>query len=166
MVVPRCQHGPMAEKHTTQTRQPEPAGPAAHPAVSRWLGVLMLADAVTFGIASYLHLDGRIPLGFTSITGENFRGAAIPEAIIGAVLAVGAALVLTGRDRVRRIALGVTGFAIVGVGYGLSVILRGTGQRAADLTYHVCIMAALLVTFWLLLRSGSRARDGAFSSPR
>lgn len=160
MLVPRRQHGRMAETHKTQARQPKPASPAARPAVSRWLGVLMLADAVTFGIASYLHLDGHIALGFTSITGENFRGAAIPEAVIGGVLAVGAALVLVGRGRIRRIALGVTGFAIIGVAYGLSVILRGGGQRTADLAYHVTIMAALLVTFCLLLRStGGRAPD-------
>ncbi|HEY7430341.1 MAG TPA: hypothetical protein VH641_06355 [Streptosporangiaceae bacterium] len=157
----------MAEKHPTQTRQPAPAGAAAQPAVSRWIGVLMLADAITFGIASYLHLDGRIPLGFATVTGENFRGAAIPEAVIGAVLAAAAALVLAGRARARPIALAATVFAIIGTAYGLTVVLRGGGQRTADLAYHSAIMAALLVTFWLLLRSGGgRAPASEPGSPR
>ncbi len=126
---------------------------------SRWIGGLMLAEAVTFGVASYLHLQGRIPLGFTTISGEHFPDAATPEAIIGAVVAAGALLVLAAPGRARRAALGVTGFAILGVAVGLAAVAgRSTGNVAADLTYHALIMAALLVTFAvLLLRPGAPA---------
>lgn len=129
------------------------AVPAGRPRPGRWIGGLMLAEAVTFGMASYLHLQGRIPLGFTTITGEHFPDAATPEAIIGAVVAAGALLVLALPGRARRPAIGVTGFAILGVAVGLSaVIRRSTGIVAADLGYHAAIMAALLVTLLLLLR--------------
>ena len=135
------------------------AEPDSRPIISRVFGVAMLAEAITFGVASYLHLDGRIQLGFTTISGEQFRGAAIPEAIIGAVLAVGAALVLAGSGRARAIALGTTGFAILGVLFGLHAILGGTKPAgAADLTYHSVILAALLVTFIMLLRQRARSR--------
>jgi hypothetical protein len=131
---------------------------------SRWIGGLMLAEAVTFGVASYLHLQGRIPLGFTTITGEHFPDAATPEAVIGAAVAAGALLVLAVPGRARRAALGVTGFAILGVAVGLTVVIgRSTGNVAADLTYHALIMVALLMTLALLLRpaaaAGQRARS-------
>ncbi|MGE5136387.1 MAG: hypothetical protein ACM32E_26275 [Gemmatimonadota bacterium] len=132
--------------------------PAGRAGTSRWAGGLMLAEAVTFGVASYLHLQGRIPLGFTTITGEHFPDAATPEAVIGAVVAAGALLVLAAPGRARRAALGVTGFAILGVAVGLAAVIgRSTGNAAADLTYHALIMVALLVTFAvLLLRPGAR----------
>ena len=129
---------------------------------SRWAGGLMLAEAVTFGVASYLHLQGRIPLGFATITGEHFPDAATPEAIIGAVVAAGALLVLAVPGRARRPALGVTGFAILGVAVGLAAVIgRSTGNAATDLTYHALIMIALLVTFAVLLLSpGTAASAG------
>ena len=61
--------------------------------MDRRFAAVMLAEAATFGVASYLHLDGRIPLGFTTITGEHFGRASVPEAVIGAVLAAGAVVV-------------------------------------------------------------------------
>src|SRR5262249_59104147 len=88
-------------QHTVTGHQPSAAGsPAPAPAarraqqrparMDRRYAVVLLAAAATFGVASYLHLDGNIPLGFTIITGEHFSRASIPEAIIGAVLAAGA----------------------------------------------------------------------------
>jgi hypothetical protein len=61
--------------------------------VDRRYAVVMLAAAATVGIASYLHWAGRIPLDFTTITGEPFSRVSVPEAIIGAVLAAGAVIV-------------------------------------------------------------------------
>src|SRR5215469_421673 len=76
-------------QHTVTGYQPSAAGspapaPAARRAQQRPAGmdrryaVVLLAAAATFGVASYLHLDGRIPLGFTTITGEHFSRASIP----------------------------------------------------------------------------------------
>lgn len=142
-----------------------PAVPAGESRPRRWPGVAMLAEAVTFGIASYLHLDGRIPLGFVTITGEHFRDAAIPEAIIGSVLAAGALCLLAGAARGRGIALAVTGFAIAGTAVGIGAVSSsGRPSITADLAYHAVIMAALLVTFAGLLAAG-RGRPASGSVP-
>lgn len=140
----------------------QPAVSTAAPSpVTRVAGALLLAEALTFGVASYLHLDGRIPLGFATVTGEHFPDAATPEAIIGAVVAVGAVLLLAGVRWARRAALIVAGFAIAGTAVGIGAVTgRGTPDITADLTYHAAIMAALLVTFVLLLRlPGQRDRS-------
>lgn len=111
----------------------------------------MLAEAVTLGIASYLHRGGRIPLGFTVIHGEHFQGAATPEAIIGAVLAAGAVLVLAAPGRARVAALVTAGFAVLGVLVGLAEVLRGAGPGSAiDLAYHAALLTALAVTLVML----------------
>ena len=145
----------MTERNDIRQRSAAAASPAASggsPRQRRWPGAAMLAEAVTFGIASYLHLDGRIPLGFATITGESFRDAAIPEAIIGSVLASGAVWLLAGAARGRGIALGVTGFAIFGTAVGIGAVSSsGRASITADLTYHAIMMAALLVTFAVLL---------------
>ena len=99
-------------QHTTIGHRPSAAGPpgpapaARRPrqrqaGVDRRFAVVMLLEAATFGVASYLHLDGRIPLGFTTITGEHFSRASVPEAIIGAVLAAGAVVVGVAPGRAR-----------------------------------------------------------------
>jgi hypothetical protein len=148
----------MAESHDTQARPAADPAIQAQPQVRRWFGYLMLAEAVTFGFASYLHIGGSIPLGFTTVHGEQFRAAAIPEAVIGAVLAAGAVFVLAASRRARGIALGATGFAIAGVIVGLNAIIGGS-RPAADYAYHSVIMAALLVTFVLLLGRRQRVRS-------
>lgn len=129
----------------------------------RSFGLAMSAEAVTFGIASYLHTDGHIPLGFTTITGEHFPGAVIPEATIGAVLAAGAVLVLARLRGARGAALGATAFGILGTLVGTVIVVTGARPGVtADLTYHGLILAALLVTFALLVRellAGQRVRS-------
>jgi hypothetical protein len=125
---------------------------------SRVAGLLMSVAALTLGVASYLHRDGRIPLGFTVIKGERFSQASIPEAVIGFVLAAAAVVVLAAPSRARPAALGATTFAILGVAYGLTVTV-GSG-RVADIAYHGALMAVLLVTELILLRR-VRRRDGA-----
>lgn len=107
--------------------------------------------AVTLGVASYLHRDGHIPLGFTVIHGEHFYGASVPEAFIAFVLAIGAVAAWTVPHRARALALGTTTFAIVGVAYGLTVTV-GNGQTI-DIAYHSTLMAVLLATWITLWRS-------------
>lgn len=128
---------------------------------SRVAGLMMSVAALTLGVASYLHRDGRIPLGFTVITGERFYQASIPEAVIGFVLAAAAVVVLVTPSQARPVALGATTFAILGVAYGLTVTV-GSG-RVADIAYTCVLMAVLLVTEFILLRrvagrGGARAR--------
>ena len=131
-----------------------PAGP-----LPRTFGIALLAGAVTFAVASYLHTDGRIPLGFATVTGESFPGAVVPEAVIGSVLAVAAALVLARFRRARGAALAGAGFAIAGTLLGTMVVIGSRPGATADLTYHGLILAALVATFMLLLRwPGPRQR--------
>ena len=153
-------------QHTVTGHQPPAAGsPAPAPAarraqprparMDRRYAVVLLAAAATFGIASYLHLDGNIPLGFTTITGEHFSRASIPEAIIGAVLAAGAAIVAAAPGRARTAALGATGFAALGVLAGLGFVLTSSRPDiAADLAYHLTMLLLLLAGLVALVRTG------------
>lgn len=123
-----------------------------HQRTSTVTGLLMSVAAVTLGVASYLHRQGHIPLGFTVIRGESFYGASIPEAVIGFVLAAAAAVVLLAPARARRAAVAASSFAILGVAYGMSVTVAS--GRIADIVYHSALMAVLLVTEVRLLRQG------------
>jgi hypothetical protein len=134
-----------------------PATTAGRAGLPRWFGILLLAEAATFGVASYLHRDGRIGLGFTTITGEHFPNAALPEAVIGAVLAVAGAFALAAPARARTLAAAATGFAVLGVVVGLTVVLGSTrASIGADVGYHAGILAVLLASVYLL-GSGGRA---------
>lgn len=128
--------------------------------VPRLFVPVLLAEAATLGLASYLHRDGSIPLGFTTIHGENFQAASLPEAIIGAVLAAGALAVLAAPARTRWAALVATGFAIVGFVVGVSIVLTsGRPSVAGDLTYHGIGLAALLATLIALAWPRQRVRS-------
>jgi heme A synthase len=129
-----------------------PGASAAPAAIPRLFGPALLAEAVTLGIASYLHRDGRIPLGVTVIHGEWFPAASIPEAIIGAVLTAGAAIVLAAPARARRTAVFATGFAIFGFVVGtVFVLASGRPDITADLTYHAAGLTALVTTLVMLV---------------
>jgi len=97
--------------------------------VDRRYAVVMLAAAATFGIASYLHLDGRVPLGIFTITGERFSRASVPEAIIGVVLAAGAVVVVVAPRRALVVAVSAVGFAALGVLAGLGFVLTPAPGR-------------------------------------
>jgi hydrogenase/urease accessory protein HupE len=109
-------------------------------------------------VASYLHRDGRIPLGFTVINGERFYGASVPEAVIAFVVAMGGLAALAAPRRARPVAAGATVFAILGVAYGLSVT-AGTG-RVIDIACHCALMTVLLATGIVLWRWESRPGAG------
>ncbi len=116
------------------------------PAENRTLilvGRLMLIEAVTFAIASILHLG----------VGETFVAAAIPEAIIAVVLGAAAIAVMRRGAGSWGLALAATLFALAGVIIGLSVIIGGPVSRPIDLAYHATILVALVGTVVLLLRS-------------
>ncbi|MGH3406641.1 MAG: hypothetical protein ACRDRJ_29690 [Streptosporangiaceae bacterium] len=134
-------------------------GRPGRPGAGRTAGLLMGLAAVTLGVASYLHRDGHIQLGFTVINGERFSAASVPEAVIGFVLAIGAMAALADWHRARPLAWGTTIFAILGVAYGLSDT-AGTG-RVIDIAYHSALMTVLLTTAIVLWRRRGRAGDGS-----
>src|SRR3989442_12855011 len=89
------------------------------------VGRLMLAEAVTFAIASILHFG----------VAETFIGAAIPEAIIAIVLGAGALAVMRRTAGSWWVGLATSLFALAGVIIGLGVILCGRVSRPLDLAY-------------------------------
>jgi hypothetical protein len=114
-------------------------------------GVLMALAAATFAVVSIVHFGVDIPIGVTTIS-DSFPGAAPPEAVIAAVVAIGATAVLTRRTKSRGIALGTTSFALLGTVFGLSITLTST--RTGDVAYHLGILTTLLVILGLLLLPG------------
>jgi heme A synthase len=122
---------------------------------------LLLAEAVTLGIASYLHRNGHIPLGFTVIRGEQYALASVPEAVIGTVLAVGAAIVVTVPARARRAAISATGFGIFGFLLGtIFVLTSGRPSITIDLTYHAILLTVLIATLVMLALGRPRTASG------
>jgi hypothetical protein len=129
--------------------------------VPRLFGLALLAEAATLGIASYLHRGGHIPLGFTVVRGEQFTAASVPEAVIGAILAAGAAIVLTAPVRARGAALFATAFGVFGVLAGVAfVVTSGRPSIAIDLAYHAIVLAALTATLVLLALRRPGAASG------
>lgn len=99
---------------------------------------------LTFAGASVLHLNVSLALGALAIHGETVLRAAIAEAVIALVLAVGTVAMLIGGRKARVVALAATIFAIPGVLVGLTTIALGIGPRTVpDVTYHVGILMLL-----------------------
>jgi uncharacterized membrane protein len=115
----------------------------------RVIAWLMALAALTFGIASALHFDIHITIGSLVIQGEPFRNAAIPEAIIGAVVAAGTIAWISRSHAGAVLALTATVAAILGVLIGLyEVTLGGAVRNTADVVYHECVLALLLVILY------------------
>ncbi len=105
--------------------------------------ILMAAAALTLLMASAVHFGLLGPL-------DPFEAAALPEAIIGAVLLVGTLGALFWWPRSWPFALGATLFAVVGTLVGLrSTVTRG---ETGDIAYHVGLLGTLLVLTALLVQ--------------
>jgi hypothetical protein len=111
---------------------------------------LMAVAAVTLAAASAVHFGVVLPPRLS----DPFRGAAIPEAVVAAVLAGGLATVLSCRAVAWPVALGTTLFALLAVVYGLTVTVGG--GRTGDVAYHLSLLAVLLAAAALLLAPGGR----------
>jgi hypothetical protein len=112
------------------------------------LGVFLTVGAVTLGLASAIH--SGVPL----IVQDPFPGAAIPEAILAFVLAVGAAGVWSRIGAAWGVALATTLFGLAGVGFGFSLTV-GSG-RTGDIAYHASLLAVLVAAALLLLTPAAR----------
>jgi hypothetical protein len=107
---------------------------------------LMAIAALTLAAASLLHFGLSVPLG-AAVLEDPYPGAAIPEAVIAAVLAAGTVGALTGGAG-RRAAEGAAVFALLGVAFGLAVTLREA--RPGDVAYHLSLLCLLVATGGLL----------------
>lgn len=105
--------------------------------------ILMILAALTLFAASAVHAGLLGPL-------DPFEGAALPEALIGAVLMAGFLGALVWWPRSWPIAVGATAFAILGTVVGMRFTLpRG---EPGDIAYHVGLLGTLLVLAALLLQ--------------
>ena len=123
------------------TTQPSPTVRAA-------IGGLMALAAVTLAIASALHFGLLLAVGVVGIS-DLYRNAAIPEAVIATVLAIGVIGLVARLGIAWPLAVGTTAFAVLGVLVGLTFTLQ-TGM-IGDIIYHLSLLALLLVTGGLLL---------------
>jgi hypothetical protein len=111
--------------------------------MKRAMSAVLVLEAATFEVAASLHY-GR------------WNKAALPEAIIGGILVLGAVGAFRGS---WRAALTATALSIVGVSIGVATIVAGIGpQTAPDVTYHVVILSVLLGSMVALLRPDTRTR--------
>lgn len=130
----------------------------------RRIAALMVLEAASLLVASLLHLSGFAHGHARPFTAT---GAGIAEAVIGVVVACGAISLLRPGARGRRIALAATGFAIIGVLYGLSITTQG--GDLPDIVYHATLLPLLIATFALLLRTsqhGGGNREAPETSSR
>ena len=113
------------------------------PAIVGLIGV----EASTLAIMSVLHLTGILTGGT-----RPYRptAAGIAEAVIGAVLTVGAAALTRSSRHGRDTAVAALGFAILGVIAGLSFTIRG--GDAIDIAYHATLLPLLLITLAAMSR--------------
>jgi len=129
-----------------------PSRPARWSPISIAIASLMAGSTLTFIVASLLHFGVALPL----MSVDPFSGAALPEAIIAAVLAAGSVSVIARLGPTWRIAVGTTLFALLGVLVGLRFVLFGSVSRPGDVIYHLAILVVLLVTIGLLIAPAAR----------
>ncbi len=119
---------------------------------------LMALATVAFVVASVIHFGVTVPLGVVTIA-DSFRGAALPEAIIAIVLAVGTVTVMARWPPRWPVALGTTLFAFLLTIYGLTITLGLA--RTGDIIYHVSVLVVLaVIAGLLLLPPGRRSLSG------
>lgn len=125
----------------------------------RIAALLLAVAAATFWAASGIHFGLTVPLGFATVS-DRFAGAAVPEAVVGTVVALGAIALWSGRAEGRGIALATTSFATLVTLYGISVTV--SGGRTLDVVYHVSVLVILFASLGILLSERRRSRDMSF----
>lgn len=106
--------------------------------IRKKLLVFLGAEVLLFGLASLGH-QGVLLAGF-----EHAR-AAIAEAVIAAMLAIGLVVCIAGPLAARAVALAVQAFALLGVCVGLAMIVIGVGPRTGpDLALHALMLVVLV----------------------
>jgi hypothetical protein len=117
------------------------------------LRVFLVAEIALFVLASLLH-RGILASGF-----EHSR-AAVAESIIALVLAIGFAVSVYSPKEARIAALSTQGFALLGVGVGLAMILIGVGPRTG-LDYGIHAVMALTLAAGLVVAKRTQIIDPA-----
>jgi hypothetical protein len=127
-----------------------PVAPVLRRNIATGVAVLILVVAGSLAVASALHLSGLVD-GRASTFDPDAAGVA--EAVIGAILVVGAVVMLRSPRRARSAGLAVNGFALVGFLIGISQ--TAVGGCAPDIAYHATVIPILLYIMVVLLRRSS-----------
>ena len=110
------------------------------------LGILLF-EVILFALASLTH-------GGELFSGYEHTRAAIAEAVIAAVLALGLLVSLARPADARRTIMFVQVFALLGVCAGLVAIAVGAGPRTGpDLLLHAVMLSAVVAGFLVALRT-------------
>jgi len=104
---------------------------------------LMALAAITLAIASAIHFGA----GVAGIH-DPFPGAAIPEAVLSVVMAIGTLGALAPPRAPWWLPLAATLVTLLGTLFGISVTIRG--GRAGDIAYHLSLLAVLLLALLLM----------------
>lgn len=117
--------------------------------IARLLGAVA---AISLLVASLIHF-GYLVEGYAD------DGAALPEAIIGAVILVGLTLSRAAEPWGRRALIGGLGFGLAGSLLGLFLVAIGVGpQTVPDIVYHVALVGTLIAGLVVASRSGRELR--------
>jgi uncharacterized membrane protein len=122
------------------------------------ISVLIVLEAITFLLATLLHLGIQFPLGFSE---PRIIPAAIVEGLCGIFLAVSAYAMFAHRSWAWWGAIAAHVFAVAGVLLGITALALGAGPSTeANTIYHRVILVVLVVVLALLATPGARAALG------
>ncbi len=121
---------------------------ARHRRVVTRVAWVMVVEALTLAVASALHLSGHVTGRSSPFDADH---AGIAEAIIGAVLVAGAAMMIWLPGKARVIGIIVNGVAIAGFINGLTMTAQG--GHLPDIGYHLVVLPLLIGSLLVLLRS-------------
>ena len=120
------------------------------------ISALIVVEAITFLLATLLHLGIPIPLGFSE---PRIIPAAIVEGLCALLLSLSAYAVFARKTWAWRVAVAAHIFAVLGVLLGIYATSRGPGDEA-NFIYHSVILVVLVIVLALLATPGARAALG------
>ena len=121
------------------------------------IATLMATMTATLVVASLVHSGVTISAGGLRVH-DPFGDAAVPEAVIAAVLGAGTAALLLRAQAAWGIALGSTLVAVAGFLIGVRFTVFGDDPvRGGGVVYQVCGLGLLVITAALLLSPAGRA---------
>ena len=126
------------------------------PAIVKVIGVLIVAEAITFLLAALLHLGIQLPVGFSE---HQIIPAAIVEGLCWLFLSLSLYAMFARQTWTWRAAVAAHIFAVVGVLLGIYATSRGPGDEA-NFIYHRVILVVLVIVLALLATPGARAALG------